>query len=94
MDLPFVDQLSIPISLIQLQQDGPLYILKGLIIISKKYLISVSELANSVDHDDMPHSAAFHMCLHCLQKYLFRGFQSTKGSFTEKNDFISQNSLL
>ena len=27
----------------------------------------------------MQHYAAFHLCLHCLQKYLFRGFPNTKG---------------
>ena len=29
-------------------------------------------LANSVDPDEMPHNAAFHLGLHCLQKYAFR----------------------
>ena len=28
---------------------------------------------NSVDPDEMKHSAAFHLCLHCLQKYLVYG---------------------
>ena len=31
-------------------------------------------LANSVDPDEMPHYAAFHLGLHCLLKYLFRDF--------------------
>ena len=35
-------------------------------------------LANSADPDEMPPYAAFHLGIHCLQKYLFRGFQSTK----------------
>ena len=35
--------------------------------------------ANSVDPDEMQQYAAFHLGLHCLQKYLFRGFLSTKG---------------
>ena len=34
---------------------------------------------NIVDHDEMPHYAAFHLGLHCLQKYSFRGFPDTKG---------------
>ena len=34
---------------------------------------------NSVDPDEMQYYAAFHLCLHCLQKYLFRGFPNTKG---------------
>ena len=34
---------------------------------------------NSVDLDKMQHNAAFHLGLHCLQKYLFRGFPNTNG---------------
>ena len=34
---------------------------------------------NSVDPDEMQHYAAFHLGLHCLQKYSFRGFPDTKG---------------
>ena len=33
---------------------------------------------NSLDPDEMQHCAAFHLGLHCLQKYLFRGLQNTK----------------
>ena len=36
-------------------------------------------LAYSVDPDEMPHNAAFHLGLHCLLKYLFKGFWSPKG---------------
>ena len=36
-------------------------------------------LANSADPDEMQHYAAFHLGLHCLPKYPFRGFQYTKG---------------
>ena len=36
-------------------------------------------LANSADPDEMPHNAAFHLGLHCLQKYWFSGYQSFKG---------------
>ena len=35
--------------------------------------------ANSKDPYEMQHYAAFHMGLHCLQKYSFRGFPNTKG---------------
>ena len=28
-------------------------------------------LANSVDPGEIPHCAAFHLGLHCLQKYIF-----------------------
>ena len=40
---------------------------------------SISDLANSADTDEMQHNPAFHLGLHCLQKYLFRGFHHTKG---------------
>ena len=36
-------------------------------------------LANSADPDEMPHSVPFHLGFHCLQKYQFSGFKSTKG---------------
>ena len=35
-------------------------------------------LVNSLYSDEMLHFAAFHLGLHCLQKYLIRGFQSIK----------------
>ena len=35
-------------------------------------------LANSTDPDEMQHDASFYLHLHCLPKYLFRGFQYTK----------------
>ena len=34
---------------------------------------------NSIDPDEMQHYAAFHLGLHCLQKYSFRGLPDTKG---------------
>ena len=36
-------------------------------------------IANTADPDEMQHYAAFHLRLHCLLKYPFRGFQYTKG---------------
>ena len=36
-------------------------------------------LANSADPDEMPHYVAFYLDLHCLPKYPFWGFWSTKG---------------
>ena len=48
-----------------------------------KYCILSSEdlftYTNSVDPDEMQHCAAFHLDLHCLYQYLFRGFRYTKG---------------
>ena len=35
-------------------------------------------IANSVDPDEMQQNAAFHLGLHCLPKYPFRGFQYTR----------------
>ena len=40
-------------------------------------------ITNSVDPDEMQHYAAFHLGLHCLQKYSFRGFPEYKGLSTE-----------
>ena len=47
------------------------------VIISKIYCISLKigfVSANSEDPDEMLHYAAFHLDLHCLQKYLFGVF--------------------
>ena len=46
-----------------------------------KYLSvkDVFTIANSVDPDEMLQNAAFHLGLHCLEKYPFRGFLPTKG---------------
>ena len=51
------------------------YIEGSQVIISKKYCFITLKinfvLANSADSDEMLHYAAFHLCLHCLPKYLF-----------------------
>ena len=39
-----------------------------------QFLINVFVLANSADHDEMLHKAAFYQGLHCLAKYSFKGF--------------------
>ena len=36
-------------------------------------------IANSEDTDEMQYYAAFHLSLHCLPKYPFKGFQFTNG---------------
>ena len=51
------------------------YIFKG----SQVIMMIVIILANSACPDDMQRFAAFHLGLHCLPKYTFRGFQFTKG---------------
>ena len=53
--------------------------LKGSVENFLKYIFFLSLrvvliLANSADPDKMQHYAAFHLALHCLPKYLFRGF--------------------
>ena len=48
----------------------------------KKYILLSEDLfafTNSVDPDEMPHNAAFHLGLHCSSKYPFRGFPYTEG---------------
>ena len=42
--------------------------------------LSLSLIANSDDPEEMWHVAAFHLGLHCLQKYTFRGLKYTKGN--------------
>ena len=48
---------------------------KLIVSVYKMYFFSlriVFVLANSVDHDEMPLYATFHLGLHCLPKYTFR----------------------
>ena len=64
--------------------DGPLYILRAhrlefpdkIVFLTLKIIFV---LAKSVDPDEMPHYAAFHLGLHCLPKYAFRSHWYTKG---------------
>ena len=53
-----------------------LYIFLNIVFFCMKIFFTFT---NSVDPDEMQHDAAFHLDLHCLQKYLFRGFPNTKG---------------
>ena len=83
--------MEFPIYTISLTAKTSEYQLLGLLIMyfkgsevefSKFWCISIPEviiLANSADPDEMQHDAAFHLGLHCLPTYLFRGFQYTKG---------------
>ena len=54
-----------------------IYIKGSQVIISLKCYFSVSEVC--LDPDEMPHYVAFYLGLHCLPKYLFRGFWSLRG---------------
>ena len=49
----------------------------GFTFFKKKYIVFYT---NRVDPDEMQHHVAFHLSIHCLQKYSFRGFVNTKGS--------------
>ena len=50
------------------------YILKKYCILLSGYLFYLY----SLDPDEMQQHAAFHLGLHCLQTYLFKGFSNTK----------------
>ena len=69
------------------------------VIISRKNvkvaLKVVLILTNSVDPDEIPHHVAYHLALHCLTKYPFRGFWSEKGYFiyTIQDDVASGNGI-
>ena len=51
---------------------------KGPGIFSKLSIKIMLIIVNSADPDEMQHYAAFHLGLHSLPKYMFRGFQYTK----------------
>ena len=70
---PFVNQWTIPLSLIQLSWNGPLYVLRDhKLWFKKKKFFSVKidfVLANSADPDEMLHSVALHLGLLCSWYY-------------------------
>ena len=61
---------------------GPL-VLNYDLFLSLKLVLT---LANSADPDEMQHTAAFHLGLHCLSKYPFRGFQHTRDQTIMDNE--------
>ena len=77
---------SIPsLMLYQLSQVHCIYWITGLKFQKKIVFLSLKidcVLANSANHVGMPHHEAFHLSLSCLQKYLIRGFLSTKVNST------------
>ena len=50
-----------------------------MISVKNRALVGPKIVTDSVDPVEMQYYAAFHLGLHCLQKYSFRGFQITKG---------------
>ena len=61
--------------------------------LKKKKFILLSEdlflpFTDSEDSDEMQHYAAFHLGLHCVQKYWFSSFPNTKGSSSLLQQYI------
>ena len=54
-------------------------------MIFKKHCIVFFTFTNSEDPDELQHCAAFHLGLHCLQKYSFRDFPEYKGLIKRKS---------
>ena len=55
-----------------------MYISRGVSLKFVNKLYYFVTFTNSVDPDEMQHCAAFHLGLHCLQKYWLRGLPNTK----------------
>ena len=77
--------MDFPIQLRQQGWDCPLYILRGHRFEFPNYDASLSlsigfTLKNSLDPDETQHYTAFHLSIHCLPRYMIRGFIYTKGS--------------
>ena len=58
--------------------------IKGSQVITSKNAVFLSlmfdfVLVNSANPDEMPHHVVFHLDLHCLPRYKFRVFWSSKG---------------
>ena len=69
-----IDTISMGLSIVYFK--GSQNFLKNDVFLSLKVVLI---LPNSADPYEMQHHAAFHLGLHCLSKYPFRGFQHTKG---------------
>ena len=76
--------MNFPIQIIAIRMGLTIIYFNGHTLLFNNYDLFLSlrivvTLTSSVDPDEMPHHAAFRLGLHCLSKYLFRGFQFTKG---------------
>ena len=76
--------MEFPVNVMQYSQDDLLYVLRGHRLYFPKNIFFLSlkinfALANSVVPIERLHHVAFHLALHCLTKYPFRGFWSIKG---------------
>ena len=74
MDFPIHNDTKVAISM-----GLPILYLKGSQVDVFLPLKVVLILANSADPDEIQHYAAFHLGLHCLPIYPFRGLPYTKG---------------
>ena len=77
--------MDFPIHIDTICMGLPIVYLKGSQVEFLNYDVFLSlkvilTFANSADQDEMQRKAAFHLGLHCLPKYPFRGFQYTKNS--------------
>ena len=71
--------MNSPIHIDTISMGLPILRFNGSQVVFSIMLKVVLILANSADPDEMQHYAAFHLGLHCLPKYSFRGFQYTRG---------------
>ena len=71
--------------------------IKGCPVIIKKIYSFVKRsfffFTNSVEPDEMQQNAAFHLGLHCLQKYWYRGFLSTKPIYVHQREITEMSGL-
>ena len=73
--------------------DDPLYIFRGQMLYFPKNSSLLQSLkiefvlTNSADPNEMSHYATFRLGLHCLPKYLFRGFWSANMMYLKFNTF-------
>ena len=76
MDFPVhIDTVSMGLPIMYFKRSQVEFLIYDVFLSLKVVFI----LVNSSDPDEMQHYAAFHLGLHCLPKYPFRGFQYTKG---------------
>ena len=66
-----MDTISMGLPIVYFKGHRKNYLIYDVFLFLKVVLI----LANSADPDEMQHYAAFHLGLHCLPTYSFRGFQ-------------------
>ena len=73
IDFPMrIDRISMILSILYLRGHMMIFLNYDAFLACRCVFI----FANSGDSDEMPQLAAFHLCLHCLQKYLFIGIQN------------------